>query len=75
MKCIHITCPNCKKIFEVEGNVIPSEGRELKCSACEYIWFYRMKKNKKKVLDILKKYPNDLPKDLEDLISEAETTK
>ena len=73
MKCIHITCPNCKKIFEVEDNLIPLEGREVKCSACEYIWFYQVEKNKKKKLDILKKFPNDLPKDLEDLISEAET--
>ena len=41
----------------------------------EYIWFYKIKKNQKKVLDILKKYPSDLPKDLEDLISDAETAK
>ena len=75
MKCIHITCPNCKKIFEVEGNLIPSKGREVKCSACGNIWFYEIKKNQKKVLDILKKYPSDLPKDLEDLISDAETAK
>tara|TARA_Y100000022_G_C12906408_1_gene220844 strand:- start:67 stop:294 length:228 start_codon:yes stop_codon:yes gene_type:complete len=75
MKCIHITCPNCKKTFEVEGNLIPSEGREVKCSGCNIIWFYRNKKNQKKVLDILKKYPSDLPKDLEDLISDAETVK
>ena len=74
MKCIHITCPNCKKIFEVEDNLIPSEGREVKCSACDTIWFYKIKKNKKG-LDILKKYPSDLPKDLEDLISDAETSK
>tara|TARA_B100000035_G_C20925556_1_gene520533 strand:- start:262 stop:489 length:228 start_codon:yes stop_codon:yes gene_type:complete len=75
MKCIDITCPNCKKIFEVEHNLIPPKGREVKCSACEYVWFFKIKKNKKKDLDILKKYPNDLPKDLEDLISEAETAK
>ena len=75
MKCIHITCPNCKKTFEVEDNLIPSEGREVKCSACNIIWFYKIKTKSKKVLDILKKYPSDLPKDLEDLISDAETTK
>ena len=75
MKCIHITCPNCKKIFEAEDNLIPPEGREVKCSACNIIWFYKINKNHEKVLDILKKYPSDLPKDLEDLISDAETTK
>ena len=75
MECIYITCPNCKKTFEVEDNLIPSEGREVKCSACNIIWFYKIKKKQKKVLDILKKYPSDLPKDLEDLISDAETAK
>ena len=75
MKCIYITCPNCKKIFEVEHHLISTEGREVKCSACEHVWFYKIKKNKKKVLDIFKKYPNHLPKDLEDLISVAETAK
>ena len=41
MKCIHITCPNCKKIFEVEHNLIPSEGREVKCSACNIFGFIK----------------------------------
>ncbi len=75
MKCIHITCPVCKKIFEVAKNLIPPKGREVKCSACNHIWFHEIKKNQTKVLDILKKYPSDLPKDLEDLISDAETAK
>ena len=55
MKCIHITCPNCKKTFEVEDNLIPSEGREVKCSACNIIWFYKKKKTKKKSFRYFKK--------------------
>jgi predicted Zn finger-like uncharacterized protein len=74
MKCIHITCPNCKKTFEVEHNLIPVEGRDVQCSSCDTIWFYEIEE-KKKVSDILKKYPSELPKDLEDLISDAETAK
>lgn len=74
MKCIHITCPNCKKTFEVEHNLIPVEGRDVQCSSCDTIWFYEIEE-KKKVSDILKKYPSELPKDLEDLISDAETSK
>ena len=74
MKCIHITCPNCKKIFEVEHNLIPVEGRDVQCSSCDVIWFYKIEE-KKKISDILKKYPSELPKDLEDLISDAETAK
>jgi predicted Zn finger-like uncharacterized protein len=74
MKCIHITCPNCKKTFEVEHNLIPVEGRDVQCSSCDTIWFYEIEE-KKKISDILKKYPSELPKDLEDLISDAETAK
>ena len=74
MKCTHITCPNCKKTFEVECSLIPAEGRDVHCSSCDVIWFYKIeKKEKKKISDILKKYPSELPKDLEDLISDAVT--
>ena len=75
MKCIHITCPNCKKKFEVELNLITPDGRELKCSACKHIWFYEIRREPKKFLNILKEYPSDIPKDLEDLISESEASK
>ncbi|RZO87958.1 MAG: hypothetical protein EVA55_03125 [alpha proteobacterium HIMB114] len=75
MKCIDITCPNCKKIFEVEFNLITPDGREVKCSACDNIWFYKIKQKQKNFLDILKKYPSEIPKDLEDLISESEASK
>lgn len=47
MKCIHITCPNCKKIFEVEYNLIPAEGRDVQCSSCDMIWFYKIEEKKK----------------------------
>jgi len=75
MNCIHITCPNCNKIFEVESKLIPSEGREVRCYSCENIWYYKSKENNDKIHDIFKKYPSELPKDLEDLISDAETAK
>tara|TARA_B100000963_G_scaffold341517_1_gene341299 strand:+ start:1381 stop:1608 length:228 start_codon:yes stop_codon:yes gene_type:complete len=75
MKCIHITCPNCNKIFEVESNLIPQEGRDVKCSACYHTWFYENDKIRNEFSEILKKYPSELPKDLEDLILDAETTK
>ncbi len=75
MNCIHITCPNCNKIFEVESKLIPSVGREVKCYSCDNIWYYKSNQNNVKISDIFKKYPSELPKDLEDLISDAETTK
>ena len=52
MNCIHITCPNCNKIFEVESKLIPSEGREVRCYSCENIWYYKSKENNDKIHDI-----------------------
>ena len=72
MKCIHITCPNCDKIFEVESNLIPIEGRDVQCFSCSKVWFYKVK-GKGKLSDILKNYPTEIPKDIEDLISDAES--
>ena len=36
-----IICPSCKKKFNLDINLIPSEGRDLQCSSCEHIWFYK----------------------------------
>ena len=38
-----ITCPSCKKKFNININLIPSEGRNLQCGSCEHIWFYKKK--------------------------------
>ena len=36
-----ITCPSCKKKFNMDINLIPSKGRDLQCGSCEHIWFYK----------------------------------
>ena len=36
-----IICPSCKKKFNLNINLIPSEGRDLQCGSCEHIWFYK----------------------------------
>ena len=36
-----VTCPSCKKKFNIDINLIPSEGRNLQCGSCEHIWFYK----------------------------------
>ena len=36
-----ITCPSCKKKFNIDINLIPSEGRNLQCGSCDHIWFYK----------------------------------
>ena len=36
-----IICPSCKKKFNLDINLIPSEGRDLQCGSCDHIWFYK----------------------------------
>ena len=36
-----ITCPSCKKKFNIDINLIQSEGRDLQCGSCKHIWFYK----------------------------------
>ena len=36
-----IICPSCKKKFNLDINLIPSEGRDLQCGSCDYIWYYK----------------------------------
>ena len=36
-----ITCPSCKKKFNIDLNLIPPEGRDLQCGSCDHVWFYK----------------------------------
>ena len=36
-----IICPSCKKKFNLDINLIPSEGRDLQCGSCAHTWFYK----------------------------------
>ena len=35
-----IECVNCNKKFNVDSNLIPDEGREIKCGSCNHIWHF-----------------------------------
>ena len=37
-----ITCPNCKKKFNIDPTLIPKEGRDLKCGSCDHVWLYKI---------------------------------
>tara|TARA_B100001029_G_C14808327_1_gene310905 strand:- start:174 stop:623 length:450 start_codon:yes stop_codon:yes gene_type:complete len=76
-----IACPSCKKKFEVNASLIPSEGKMLQCGACSEKWFFKKeikkevkKEEKKPSVKIPKNIEKDIPDVTEDLISEAETT-
>ena len=35
-----IECINCNKVFEVNSELIPENGRTIQCGSCNHIWFY-----------------------------------
>jgi len=68
-----ISCEACNKKFEIDSNLIPSEGRTLQCGSCNHKWFF--KKKKKIILEKSEEYiEKKLPEDTEELINEAEKT-
>ena len=36
-----IQCIKCSKKFEVNSDLIPSEGRTIQCGSCNHVWFYK----------------------------------
>ena len=37
-----ITCPNCKKKFNIDPTLILDDGRDLKCGSCDHVWLYKI---------------------------------
>ena len=35
-----ISCEKCNKKFEISDELIPDEGRLLRCGSCSYEWHY-----------------------------------
>ena len=52
-----ITCPSGKKKFNIDINLIPSEGRHLQCGSCEHMWFYIKQESISKPLQINENIP------------------
>ena len=57
-----IECIKCSKKFEVNSDLIPSDGRTIQCGSCGHIWFFKKQKIdlnkdniKKDILEIPKK--------------------
>tara|TARA_B100000900_G_C20441611_1_gene659262 strand:+ start:91 stop:567 length:477 start_codon:yes stop_codon:yes gene_type:complete len=36
-----IECVNCSKKFDVNSELIPTEGRTIQCGSCDHVWFYK----------------------------------
>ena len=42
-----IECINCNKNFNVNSDLIPNEGRLIKCGSCNHIWHFKREKSSK----------------------------
>ena len=61
-----IACPNCKKKFQIDANLIPYNGRELQCGLCKNVWFYKVEiDNTSKLTLSLEAEDNLVKKDIE----------
>lgn len=36
---MRLICPNCSAQYEIDGALLPKEGRDVECSKCGQIWF------------------------------------
>tara|TARA_Y100001970_G_C13936692_1_gene701057 strand:+ start:113 stop:586 length:474 start_codon:yes stop_codon:yes gene_type:complete len=54
-----IECINCNKVFEVNSELIPENGRTIKCGSCNHVWFYNPK-----ISDIKKEIKKDVETDI-----------
>ena len=40
-----ISCPSCRKRFMINENLIPNNGRMVKCGSCNQTWFFKKDEN------------------------------
>ena len=55
-----IECIKCSKKFEVNSDLIPSEGRTIQCGLCDHVWFFKKQKidfNKDNIKKDISKIP------------------
>ena len=56
-----IECFNCNKVFEVNSELIPENGRTIQCGSCNHVWFYNPR-----ITDIKKGIKQDVEIDIEE---------
>ena len=61
-----IDCQNCNKKFDIDQNLIPSEGRLLQCGSCNHKWFFKIDAIEKKNEEKIKINPTSLTKVIDD---------
>jgi len=52
-----IDCPVCNKKFDIDQDLIPTDGRLLQCGSCNHKWFFKLNINEKKPQEEIKIKP------------------
>ena len=52
-----IECPVCNKKFDIDQDLIPTDGRLLQCGSCNHKWFFKLNINEKKPEEEIKIKP------------------
>ena len=42
-----IECINCAKKFDVNAELIPTDGRTIQCGSCDHVWFFKINNQNK----------------------------
>lgn len=42
-----IECINCTKKFDVNSELIPTDGRTIQCGSCNHVWFFKINNQNK----------------------------
>jgi predicted Zn finger-like uncharacterized protein len=67
-----ITCPNCKKKFQIAATLVPEEGRDLQCGSCKHVWFYKSENENSSPLTLNEDLRNN---EIKDNLPKKETEK
>ena len=62
-----IECVNCNKKFNVNSELIPKDGRQIKCGSCDHNWHFKKNNSLKKLTTITNKIT-----ELDSLLNENE---
>ena len=54
-----VSCPNCKKKFQIDATLLPEEGRDLQCGSCKHVWFYKVENKNSSPLTLTENLVNN----------------
>ena len=71
-----IECINCHKKFQIDSDLIPTEGRSLQCGLCNHTWFFNKNDIEKKEIFKNENFSNeDLNQEISSIITKTNKKK